>query len=159
MAQASNLLGFDVFLTTDQTVTAVTGLTPIKFSGLSGYDNKTNSFVTYYDMSSAGGGYAKKVCTVQDCGQLQVTVPAEAAGDMTIFDTIDANAGHACRVFVKYNALAQVAFGKIGVYADAILTQKQLNDINENGYTGGQFTFEISGAWTSMGTPSTSTTP
>ena len=32
MAQASNLRGFDVYLTTDQTVTSVTGLTPIKFS-------------------------------------------------------------------------------------------------------------------------------
>ena len=155
MAQASNLRGFDVYLTTDQTVTSVTGLTPIKFSQLSGYDNKTNSFVTYYDMSSAGGAYAKKVSTVKDCGQLQVSVPAEEAGDMTIFDTIDASAGNTCRIFVKYNALAQIAFGKVGVYADAILEQKQNNDINENGYAGAQFTFQISGPWTSMGTPST----
>lgn len=156
MAQASNLLGTKVYLTTDQTVTTVSGLTPIKLSNLSGYDSKSNSFVTYYDISDVQG-YSKKVCTVSDCKQVQVSVPAEEAGDLTIFDTIDANSGHEGRIFVTFSPSAQIKLGKTGCYANVILIDKNPNDANENGYTGAQFTFEVSGAWTSMGSPSTST--
>jgi hypothetical protein len=150
MAQAINLMGMSVYLTESASATSPTGLDPIVFSRLSGVDSKTNSFVTYYDCSESGGGFAKKVGTVSDCGQLQIDVPAEAAGDLTIFDTIDAQPAHNGRIFVKYSTAIAALYGKAGVYADVILTQKQLNEVNENGYTGGQFTFEVSGKWNTL---------
>lgn len=159
MADAINLLGLDVYLTANTSATSITGLTKTHYSNLSGYDSKTNSFVTYYDMSSDGNGFAKKVGTVQDCGQVQLTIPIENAGDMSVIEAIDANPAHNGVMFIKYSAAQAALLEKDGIYANVILTQKTMNEVNENGYTGAQIQFEVSGSWKELGgSSSTSTT-